>query len=248
MICNSGSAFVARAGGRRLTFEEEGIYNGVFVMRDRETGTLWSHYTGEAFEGPLLGTTLDWVQTDRARFDRLKEQWPDATLPVRNAMRMRPTPPASDRARAMGPGLPPAFEPTMPESRDRRLRPHEHGLGVFAGGAHRFYPLDLLGSEAVVNDEVGGAPVVVLVQDGSEAAAAYSRCVGDELRTFEAAKWEGRAALRDVETKSIWTAQGEAVRGSSKGQRLTPVRALVTDWYGWWAYFPKTTVRGPESP
>lgn len=88
---------------------------------------------------------------------------------------------------------------------------------------------------------------MVLVQDGAEAAAAYSRCVGGVLRTFGAATWEGRAALKDVETGSIWTAPGEAVPGPAKGARWEPVRSIVTDGYGWSAYFPQTTIRGPRS-
>lgn len=245
MICNSGSAFVARAvDGRRLKFEEEGIYHGVFVMRDRETGTLWSHYTGEAIDGPLKGETLQWLQSDRARFGRLTRERPDATVPVASAMKMRPTPPASGRT-VMPELLPPGFEPTMPDAEDTRLHRHQHGLGIALGGGQRFYPLDALASVSVVNDAVGDVPVVVAIFDQGEAASAWSRCSDGRELTFEPHDWESRVAMKDAETGSVWVA-GEAVAGPLAGTRLTPVRSLISDWYGWAAYFPKTSIHGAD--
>ena len=40
------------------TFEEHGLYDGLFLMRDDETLTYWDHMTGEAVYGPLVGSTL----------------------------------------------------------------------------------------------------------------------------------------------------------------------------------------------
>jgi len=236
---------VARADGRRLTFEEEGIYNGVFVMRDHETGTLWSHYTGEAFEGPLKGRTLEWIQTDRSRAGRLLAESPDTTVPARKSMKFRPSAPAaSKRDAAMGDFLPPAFGETI-DKRDKRLAVHEHGIGIFAGGAHHFVPLDALSKRSVLQDRVGDLPVVISIFDKGEAAAAWSRCVDGEPLTFAAATWEDRVALVDQQTRSTWVA-GEAVDGPMKGRTLTVVRSIITDWYGWVAYFPDSTTREDE--
>jgi hypothetical protein len=245
VICNSAAAFGAEVDGRRLSFEELGIFNGVFVMRDHQTGTLWSHYTGEALDGRLEGKTLEWVQVRRTRFDRMLEEHPDATVPVKRAMQFRKVPPMSNRSHAMGEQLPPNFAETLPEGIDRLPR-HTHGLGVSVGAERRFYALDTLADRPVVNDSVGDVPVVVLIQDGTEAAAAYTRCVAGSPLTFEAAEWRGRAALKDRESGTTWASTGEAVDGAMKGQRLTPVRSIVTDWYGWAAYFQSTTVFGLE--
>ncbi len=40
-------------------FAEHGLYNGLFLLRDEESGTYWDHMTGEAVYGPLVGSTLD---------------------------------------------------------------------------------------------------------------------------------------------------------------------------------------------
>ena len=39
-------------------FENVGLYDGLFVMQDDETRTLWNHITGEALYGPHVGRTL----------------------------------------------------------------------------------------------------------------------------------------------------------------------------------------------
>jgi hypothetical protein len=39
-------------------FENVGLYDGLFVMQDSETKTLWNHSTGEAMYGPRVGRTL----------------------------------------------------------------------------------------------------------------------------------------------------------------------------------------------
>ena len=65
--CASGVAFDPVVDGTRLTFEVIGAYQGTFVMRDLETGTLWGHLTGEALAGPLVGHALPqrpvWMST-----------------------------------------------------------------------------------------------------------------------------------------------------------------------------------------
>jgi hypothetical protein len=245
VICNSAAAFSARVDGRRLSFEEIGIFNGVFVMQDRQTGTYWSHYTGEALEGKLEGKTLEWVQVGRTRFDRMLEEHPEATIAVKSAMQFREIPPMSGRARAMGEELPPNFAETLPEGVERLPR-HTHGLGVAAGSERRFYALDGLADERVINDRLGEVATVVLLQDGSEAAAAYSRCVEGRELSFEPADWDGAAALRDRETGTTWLATGRAVDGPMKGSQLLALRSMVTDWYGWGAYFTNTTIYGSE--
>ena len=39
--------------GTHYTFEVAGVYNGLFVMSDRQTGSVWTHYDGTVLTGPL---------------------------------------------------------------------------------------------------------------------------------------------------------------------------------------------------
>lgn len=55
----SGAAFVRRLDGRNLNFEAAPGREGVSLMRDQETGSLWQVLTGQAIEGELFGERLD---------------------------------------------------------------------------------------------------------------------------------------------------------------------------------------------
>ena len=194
MICNSGTAFAARVDGRRLSFEEVGITNGVFVMKDRQTGTLWSHYTGEALDGPLKGKRLDWVQLQRASTEDLLERAPRAEVPKTSTMRFKKKVPRQTGRSVLGEKMPPNFAPTLPDHLKRSVPFHAHGLGVAVGSSHRFYPLEQLYQTEVVSDRIGEVDLVVFIQDGSATAAAYSRCVDGTVLAFEAVDWKNQRA------------------------------------------------------
>ena len=51
-------AFDRRVEGQRLTFEPAGLIEGDLLIRDEETGSVWSGLSGTAQEGPLAGTRL----------------------------------------------------------------------------------------------------------------------------------------------------------------------------------------------
>ncbi len=58
-ISESGAAFQRRLDGRTLTFEPAPGQEGITMMRDLETGSLWQVLTGQAIEGPLFGQRLE---------------------------------------------------------------------------------------------------------------------------------------------------------------------------------------------
>jgi hypothetical protein len=41
--------------GTVLQFEFRGLYDGVSILSDRETGSYWHHITGECMYGSLAG-------------------------------------------------------------------------------------------------------------------------------------------------------------------------------------------------
>ena len=81
-LCNSGVAYDRRAGDRILDFGTSGaLLNSALVMYDRQTESLWSHYTGQAVVGHLTGTELDLipVQTGFLRdVPGIAPRWPSA--------------------------------------------------------------------------------------------------------------------------------------------------------------------------
>src|SRR5688572_1038037 len=58
VVCNTGTRLVPIVGGKPAHFTPAGAYDAMLVMRDVETGTLWNHITGEALDGPRVGSSL----------------------------------------------------------------------------------------------------------------------------------------------------------------------------------------------
>jgi hypothetical protein len=88
---------------------------------------------------------------------------------------------------------------------DPRLRKKELVLGLVHEDVSRAYPYLRLGDRAVINDDVGGRPVLVVYDREAQMAVAFDRHIADGLLSFEATSTPGFPFfLRDRQTGSIW--------------------------------------------
>ena len=223
--------------GTRYTFDVAGLYNGVFVMEDRQTGSVWTHYDGKVLIGPLTGTGIELeiqLMVHTTWGDWL-EQYPESVV-------LDWYDEYADRYREVTPGtggIGPQFQETI-LNWDDRLEQNELVLGVDAGTATRAYVIAELPIEkSVIADEVGGEPVVVFTEGGSAFGIAFSPVVDGTALLFSATP-EGW--FSDDGTR--WDASGAAVSGPLAGTTLEFITSFVTEWYGWAAYHPDTTIYG----
>jgi hypothetical protein len=75
-------AWQRRVGDRELTFDEttQSGEGSVRLLRDRQTGSLWSWLRGRAVEGPLAGTLLEAVAYNPILIDRFHAFYPGAPV------------------------------------------------------------------------------------------------------------------------------------------------------------------------
>jgi hypothetical protein len=238
VICSSGIGFDPMVGGTRLTFGFEGIWQGTAVLYDHQTGSLWMHLTGECFQGEHAGTVL-------ARLDSGRHTtWADWRRAHPATDVLRPDPRLRDRyfdaasARSGSPRLPPEFPGTI-RDRDPRLAPNDLLYGVVVGETARGYPFARLAAAPVVEERVGDVEATVWFDAASRSAAAFDRRLGERLLSFSFSE-PGR--LRDAGTGSTWDMEGRCTAGALAGSALRPLRGLTTEWYGWYAAYPRTTL------
>ena len=105
------------------------------------------------------------------------------------------------------------------------------------GGKARAYPFERLAGTPLVQE----GDVTVWFDPASRSAAAFDRSLDGKRATFERVA----GVIRDSETKSTWTMDGRCVDGSRKGAQLTPLHGLMSEWYGWSASYPETSVWAP---
>jgi hypothetical protein len=159
-------------------------------------------------------------------------------------------------------GLPALFEPLMwpvpradAETRGRRkfLVPSDLVIGVEAGGEARAYPLRLLVWHEVVNDTIGGTPVVVTYSPLSDTAAVFARRVGQVALTFGVSGLLLNSSTLifdrqpDPTRESLWSPVAlRAVAGPAAGTALALLPCSVTTWGAWRSAHPEGRVLAPD--
>lgn len=141
-----------------------GIANGLAVMRDEESMSLWDHITGECFEGPLEGKRMAFWPVSMTTVAAELARDPDAVLLKSDyrsvASRLMTTVVSMGLSvHNKGTILAPHFRRSMATEIDPRLPEGEQGLGIMTDDFEgRFYPVRLL-RDGPVTDTWQGRPL-----------------------------------------------------------------------------------------
>jgi thiol-disulfide isomerase/thioredoxin len=139
------------------------------------------------------------------------------------------------------------------------LPPMARVVTVDLNGEAVGYPYDVLQEVRVVNDTVGGVPIVVLWAPGTASALDAGSVAGGEdvgAATTFSRELDGQTLtfvldgerIVDEETGSEWDVLGQAKSGSLAGSQLTPVVSINHFWFSWVAFRPETRVYSPDQP
>jgi hypothetical protein len=249
-LCNAAIVFDRRLDGRTLDFGTTGnLRYSDLVMWDRQTESWWQQMTGEAIVGELTGRRLTMLPATIIAWAEFVQQYP------RGQVLSRETGFRRDYGRNPYLGYdridqsPFLFSGPI----DGRLPPMERVVAVSVGGEDVAYPFTLLRERGVVEDQIGGQPVVIFFQPGT--ASALDRAAIVEGRDAGAAAVyrpvvDGRwlrfrrqdGGFVDIQTQSRWTLLGRAVAGPLAGTALEPVVSGVHFWFAWAAFKPGTRV------
>lgn len=237
--------FRAAAKGHQLQFENAGVIGGNEVFKDRETDSRWQQSSLEAISGPLKGAHLElypFLLTDWGEWHRLH---PDTIV-------LKPLPGYADRIpernEMIRQGL--SGEGSAPPGVlrvDDRLKPKTMVLGLAVGGSDEAFPLSILRQERVINQEIGGQPVLVVHQPSSDTTTAFiARVKGTRLK-FRAANGDA-TELIDEQTKSRWNPYGDCISGAFKGSQLTSLILEPEYWFAWSEFHPDTKIYAATGP
>ena len=225
--------------GSAHTFEVFGLRQGVLVMADRESNSLWTHLDGEATQGPLAGAKMEFLPLVHTTRDEWQSLHPDTVV-------LSDDTPFRSRYRDVRLGVASPRQTQQFLSGDDRLSSAELVLGVVMGDSYVAYPLETLATiSGVLADTVDGGSIVIFYDATAESAIAFSAVVNGEVANFEPVAGQGFRARDDV-TNTTWDFTGRAVDGAMKGQGLEFVTSYISEWYGWAAYHPATSVYGEE--
>jgi len=117
----------------------------------------------------------------------------------------------------------------------RGERPGDEELGVGRNGEFCAYPLRMMAFHRVVNDHLGGPPILVTYDSTSSVGRVFDPVLAGKPYAFEAASAEqGLPMLRDRQTGSRWSAlTGRCLSGPLKGKEMGLIPSLILTWERW---------------
>ncbi len=249
-LCNTAVAIDRRVGDRVLSFGTSGsLYQSALVMYDRQTESLWSHFTGQAIAGVLTGAEVDTYPVATVAWSDWRDAHPDGLVLSRDTGHDR------DYGRNPYPGYDDIDEPPFlfEGEVDGRLAAMTRVVGVGLDSTPTAIRLDPLLEAGVVAFDLDGAPAVAWALPGTASAldadeVTDGRDVG--ATGVFLATHDGQAltftrtgdGFVDTQTGSRWDIFGTAVEGPLEGATLEAVEHVDTFWFAWAAFAPSTRV------
>ena len=212
------------------------------VMYDRQTGSLWPQVDGKAIEGPLKGHRLMPLVSFLMTWQEWKELHRESLV-----LKVDDDPSGSAYAKyyrsrgEIGMGY--------TSVSDDRLWGKNKVLGIQLAGRSMVFPLKELKKKKMAQARFGPVPVVVVYAERGDTAVAFTATTPDGVElTFRVGKArDGVPTIVDDDSGSTWLAlSGEAVDGPRKGEKLTPIWAMVAYWYAWQNFFTGSEIWNEE--
>ena len=178
---------------------------------------------------------------------------PAAEPPVKNGFVLEPSAiPAAEILRGGPPrdGIPALDAPTVVAAADAPWPDDARVIGVALGGEARAYPLRVLVWHELVNDTVGGQPVLVSYCPLCGTGIVFDRRIGGDVRRFGVSGllYQSDLLMFDRGSDSLWSQiRAKAVTGPLLGEKLALVRSRIERWDRWRARHPETTVLSAET-
>ncbi|MEW6131130.1 MAG: DUF3179 domain-containing protein [Acidobacteriota bacterium] len=121
------------------------------------------------------------------------------------------------------------------------LSDNEPVIALQVNGVNRAYPLQILIWHEIVNDQIGGVPVIVTYCSICNSAIVFERKLGRRILSFGIAGFVhgSNMVMYDRETESWWQQfTGEAIVGDLLGMKLKPIPAQMISFAQFAKAFP----------
>ncbi|WP_267639183.1 DUF3179 domain-containing protein [Haloarchaeobius amylolyticus] len=243
-LCGSSVVAEREVAGEATVFGVSGwLWHSDLVMYDEATESLWSQVIATAIRGPRTGDELPLRPATRTTLEQWRAAHPDTEvlLPAPESLTVKGAVTRDvNRDPYAGYEYSAVIGLENTDFDDDRLHPKALVIGVVAGDVTRAYPLSHVADAGIVQDVVGGLPVVVAATDDGTLVAYDRRLDGETLRFRQGPTGDLRAG------GSRWTlASGRAIDGPFEGRTLasaTPYPPMF--WFAWASFAPETGVYG----
>lgn len=229
-------------------------------MYDRTSESVWLQVSGRAIKGTMLGNAVKSQPLTNTTWKKWKQLYPNTLVMTPDTPYVKYyTPRGAKSYRGTKKGFPAQYFRTSMVQADDRMSPWDMLLGVILEdpkaekgkptASYHCFPLTALKQAGgVLQEKVRGQEIVAFFDEENDTATAFSSVIDGKRLTFTTKKTEDATHFEDKETGSLWDFEGRAIEGKMKGKALTRLDSHLSEWYGWAAYFPSTTIYGRNDP
>lgn len=222
-VCRTGSVYEPLVNGKAESFRLVGMdhYNAMF--EDKSTGSWWRQANGVAVTGPLTGDSLPLVPSVQLSVGELVRRFPDAQIMLADA---------TAKALYDSTGN---FEKGKSVSRLTRTdtaswQNKSWVIGVEAGGRSKAYDWKTLKSLGMIQDQVGGVPVLIVLFPDGQGFDAFERPAPESLFRLQ-----GDTLFCSTEAFNL---EGKGLTPGTAPLKRLKVRQEF--WHSWKTFHPDT--------
>jgi hypothetical protein len=138
----------------------------------------------------------------------------------------------------------------VPVSGAKFMKKKDRILGIYRNGIAKAYPIKIMNWHEIVNDHFNDEAIVVTYCPLCGSGVAYKATIKNVKRTFGVSGllYNSDVLLFDRQSESLWSQiKNQAVSGSLKGEKLTPVILEHTSWENWKKQYENTLVLSTET-
>lgn len=222
-VCRTGRVFEPTVNDKHEEFRLVGMDHFNAMFEDATTGSWWRQATGEAVAGPLKGQALPEVTSNQVTLKKWFELYPEAVVMQvdEDYKTYYDTLGRFEKGRNKG---------KLTRTDSLSWKDKSWVIGVQINSESKAYDWIELKQNRIVNDVVGGQPIVIAVADDNMSYIALER--PNELDTF--AVKNDTLMLKDKRYDFSGRDLG------TLSSRLTSVKAYQEFWHSWRTFHPDT--------
>jgi hypothetical protein len=222
-VCRTGRVFEPSVKGKLENFRLVGMDHFNAMFEDASTKSWWRQATGEAVTGPLKGEVLPEVESIQVRLDKLFELYPNAKV-----MQLDAT--IKDMYDTLG-----KFEQGKSKGKLTRTdslswKDKSWVIGIDLAGESKAYDWIQLKEQRVINDNLGGKPIVIAISKDDQSFVVFER-------TSDTTEFIIRNDTLFADNNP-YTFLGRDL--TTPSQQLKRVKAYQEFWHSWQTFHPAT--------
>jgi hypothetical protein len=227
-VCRTGRVFSPIVRGRSETFRLVGMDHFNAMFEDKTTKTWWRQANGEGVVGDLKGSKLEELPSSQMRLDQWLALYPK-TLIMQGDPKFAAQY-SKDYAFERG-----TSRKTLTGTDTASWRDKSWVVGIKSNGRSKAYDWNRLRQQRIVNDAVGGTPIVLVLAPDNVSYFAFER---PSKQTRFALRRDSLVSFRG--DSLIATGRSYSLSGASKIDSLRSINASQEFWHSWRTFQPST--------